>query len=166
MEMGRAFKSCNIDHDGEVEWSLNYEILVYYLRVYSSNLIYRVMNKLLAIVALLLIASGSYSQVIGKVDRKTKEFSIAADQKVNFTVFGYQYANVTTQKVICFASDENVMRANSNLKLGSFFDTDRLPAGTRIMWLGMAGPFGKMSFITGGGKPVTFYIPKANFVVK
>jgi len=41
-----------------------------------------------------------------------------------------------------------------------------LPAGARIMYLGMAGSFGKMSFITGGGKTIVFYLPKANYVLK
>ena len=124
------------------------------------------MNKMLVFGSLLLLSSGCFAQVVGRVDKKTKEFSIASGQKVDYMVFGFQFANATTQKLICFASNENVQRANIALPLGSYFDTEGLPAGARIMYLGMAGSFGKMSFITGGGKPIIFYLPKANYVLK
>jgi hypothetical protein len=124
------------------------------------------MNKMLVFGLLLLISSGCFAQVVGKVDKKTKEFSIAAGQKVDYTIFGFQFANATTQKLICFASDQNVVRANNPLPLGSYFDTDRLPSGARIMYLGTAGTFGRMSFITPGGKTIVFYLPKANYVIK
>jgi hypothetical protein len=125
------------------------------------------MNKiLLAFGLLLLISSGCFAQVVGRVDKKTKEFSIASGQKADYMVFGFQFANATTQKLICFASNENVERANGNLQLGSYFDTERLPPGAKIMYLGMVGTFGKMSFIAGGGKATVFYLPKANYVIK
>jgi hypothetical protein len=103
---------------------------------------------------------------VGSVDRKTKEFSIASGQKVDYIVFGFRFANATTQKLICFASNDNVERANSNLPLGSYFDTGGLPPGAKITYLGMAGTFGKMSFIAGGGKATVFYLPKANYVIR
>src|ERR1700730_8319296 len=84
------------------------------------------MHKMLVVVFLLLISSGCFAQIIGKVDRKTKEFSVAAGQKVTYMVFGYQIANATAPKMICFASSEDVTRANQNLPLGAYFDTDRL----------------------------------------
>jgi hypothetical protein len=124
------------------------------------------MNKMLAISVLLLVSSGCFAQVVGKVDKKTKEFSIAAGQKVNYMVFGYEVANATTSKMICFASNEDVVRANQNLPLGSYFDTDRLPVGDKITYLGMAGTFGKMSFKTGGGKTIVFYLPKTSYAIK
>jgi hypothetical protein len=124
------------------------------------------MNKMLAISLLLLVSASGFAQVVGKVDRMTKEFSIEAGQKTNFMVFGYQFANATTRKMICFASSEDVVRANQNLLLGAYFDTDRLPAGDRVTYLGMAGKFGKMSFITGGGKTIIFYLPKSSYVFK
>lgn len=124
------------------------------------------MNKMLAIGLLLLISSGCFSQVVGSIDKKTKEFSIASGQKVGYMLFGFQFANATTQKLICFASDVNVERANSALPLGSYFDTERLPPGARIMYLGMAGAFGKMSFITGAGKATVFYLPKTSYVIR
>ena len=123
------------------------------------------MNKMLAFALLLLISSGCFAQVIGRVDKKTKEFSIVSGQKVDFTVFGFQFANVTTQKLICFSSDQNVERANNTLPLGSYFDTGRLPPGAKIMYMGMVGAFGKMSFITAGGKATVFYLPKANYAI-
>ena len=124
------------------------------------------MNKMLVFGFLLLISSGCFAQVVGKVDKKTKEFSIASGQKADYTVFGFQFANATTQKLICFASNDNVARANSALPLGAYFDTDRLPPGSKIVYLGMAGPFGKMKFIAGGGKVTVFYLPKASYVIK
>jgi len=130
------------------------------------HLIYRVMSKLLAFVGLLLVFSGSFAQVIGRVDKKTKEFSIAAGQKVNYMIFGYRFANATTEKYICFASNEDVERANGNLPLGSYYDTDRLPTGSKIVYLGAVGTYGKMSFNTGGGKKIIFYLPKSSFVIK
>ncbi len=57
-------------------------------------------------------------------------------------------------------------RANQTLPLGSYFDTDRLPVGAKIKYLGMAGAFGKMSFMTGGGKTILFYLPKTSYVIK
>jgi hypothetical protein len=144
--------------------------LVYYLQVNCSILNYRDMKKMLAFGLLfgllLLISSGCSAQVVGRVDKKTKEFSIASDLKVDYMVFGFQIANATTQKLICFASNDNVVRANSALPLGSYFDTDRLPPGAKIMYLGMAGSFGKMSFIAGGGKTTVFYLPKASYMIK
>jgi hypothetical protein len=124
------------------------------------------MKKMLAFGLLLLISSCCFAQVVGRVDKKTKEFSIASGQKVDYLVFGFQFANATTQKLICFASDQNVERSNNTLPLGSYFDTERLPPGAKIMYLGMAGAFGRMSFITGGGKVIVFYLPKANYVIK
>lgn len=124
------------------------------------------MNKTLAVALLMLISSGCFAQVIAKVDRKTKEFSIAAGQKANYMVFGYQYANPSAPKVLCFASSEDVVRANQSLLLGSYFDTDRMPAGDQITYLGMAGAFGKMRFTTGAGRVVIFYIPKTSYVIK
>jgi hypothetical protein len=124
------------------------------------------MYKILAIASFLLISSGCFAQIIGKVDKKTKEFSIAAGQKGTYMVFGYQFANATTPKMICFASSEDVTRANQNLLLGSYFDTDRLPPGDRITYLGIAGTFGKMSFTTGTGKTVIFYLPRSSYAIK
>lgn len=124
------------------------------------------MNKVVAMASVLLISSGCFAQVVAKVDKKSKEYSIAPGQKVDYTVFGYQYANPAAPKLICFASNEDVERANQNLPLGSYFDTDRLPAGAQITYLGIAGKFGKMRFLTGGGKAVIFYVLKTSYVIK
>jgi hypothetical protein len=106
------------------------------------------------------------AQVAGKVDRATKEFSIIPNQKVEFMIFGYQYANATTEKLICFASNDNVVRANSNCKLGSYFDTQAMSPGDKVLYLGVAGKFAKMNFVSAGKGNRVFYIPRNCFVIK
>jgi hypothetical protein len=124
------------------------------------------MNKNLAIIALLLISSQCFSQVVGRVDRKTKEFTIAANQKLDYMVFGYQFANASTQKLICFASNQDVVRANGSDKLGAYFDTYRMPPGDKVIYMGVAGTFGKMSYISGSGQKTIFYLPKTSYAIK
>jgi hypothetical protein len=139
--------------------------LVYYLQEILFHPKLLCMNKMLAIILLLTVSSGCFAQIVGKVDKKTKEFSIDPGQKVNYMVFGYRFANVTTEKYICFASNQDVERANINLPLGSYFDTNGLPSGAKILYMGIAGKFAKMSFHTGGGKTIIFYLPRSSFVI-
>ena len=125
------------------------------------------MNKILSFILFLLVTSNAIGQVIGRVNKKTKEFTVAADQKINYTVYGYQYANNTTKKLICFSSSENVIRMEAgNCLLGAYFDTDRMKVGDKIRYLGVAGSFGRMSFITGTGNSMIFYLPKSSFAIK
>jgi len=124
------------------------------------------MNKTLAFIVLLLISSECFSQVVGRVDRKTKEFTIDANQKADFVVYGYQFANAATQKLICFASNQDVVRANSTDKLGAYFDTYKMPPGDKIVFLGVAGTFGKMSYISGSGVKTVFYLPKTSYAIR
>jgi hypothetical protein len=125
------------------------------------------MNKILTIALLVLVTSGALAQVVGRVDKKTKEFTVAADQKVEYRVYGYQFANTSTRKMICFSSNTNDVRANfAQCPLGAYFDTDKLHPGDKILYLGPVGPFAKMSFNTGGGTKTLFYLPKTCFVIK
>jgi len=125
------------------------------------------MNRILSFILFLLVASSAIGQVIGRVDKKTKEFSVAADQKIDYRVFGYQYANNTTQKMICFSSHVTDVRDNYNrCPLGSYFDTDKMRIGDKIYFLGGIGVFGKMNFIAGNGKKTIFYLPKSSFAIK
>lgn len=123
------------------------------------------MYKLFSVILLLLLSAGSFAQKVGQVDRKTKEFTIAANQKADYTIYGYQFANASTAKMICFASNQDVVRANANDKLGAYFDTFRLPPGSKILYMGAAGTFAKMSYVAGDGKKTLFYIPKTSFVL-
>jgi hypothetical protein len=124
------------------------------------------MYKIPSIILLLLISSVSFAQVIGKADKKTKEFTIAANQKIDYTVYGYQFANATTPKFICFSTSQDVVRANSSDKLGAYFDTYRMPPGDKIVFMGLAGAFIKLNYISGGGVKTTFYLPKTNFTIR
>lgn len=125
------------------------------------------MNKIFTFIVLLLVTSSAIGQVIGTVDKKTKEFYIASDQKMSYTVYGYQFANITTRPMICFSSNVDVVHANSSkCSLGSYFDTGNLNAGDHIFFLGPIGTFGKMNFVSGGGKKTIFYLPKTSYRIK
>jgi hypothetical protein len=125
------------------------------------------MAKILSFFLLLAVSFSAVGQTIGRVNKKTKEFTIAADQKAQYTVYGYQYPNATTKKVICFSSSENMVREESGkCMLGAYFDTDKLKVGDKIRYMGVAGSFGKMSYLTGSGKSMLFYLPKSSFLIK
>jgi len=125
------------------------------------------MVKILSLILLLGIASFSFGQAIGKVDKKTKEFTVAANQKIDYQVFGYQIANNTSRKMICFSSHEGDVRDNySKCPLGSYFDTDKMNYGDKILYLGPIGPFAKMNYVATDGKKTLFYLPKNCFVIK
>ena len=127
----------------------------------------RKMNKIRLFILFLLVASIAQGQVIGHVDRKTKEFYTDANLKTAYRVFGYQYANNTTRKMICFSSHVTDVQDNYNrCPLGSYFDTGKMKVGDKITYLGGSGRFGKMSFITGSGKKTIFYLPKSSFTIK
>lgn len=125
------------------------------------------MNKLFSFILFLLIASCASGQVIGRVDKKTKEFTVAPNQKMDYTVTGYEFPNTSTRKMISFSSNEDVIRDNSaKYPLGSYFDTDKMKPGDRIVYLGPAGSFAKMNFISASGKKIVFYLPKSSFAIK
>jgi hypothetical protein len=123
------------------------------------------MNKILSLILFLLVASSAIGQVMGRVDKKTKEFSVPSDLTIEYTIFGYEFANNTTRKMICFSSNVNSVRGGT-CPLGSYFDTDKMKPGDKIFYLGPAGPFAKMSFVSGSGKKTLFYLPKSSFTIK
>lgn len=125
------------------------------------------MNKILSLLLFLLSSSFAIGQNTGHVDKKTKEFFITSTPKAEYKIFGYQFPNITTKKMICFSTFSYDVRDNLNkCPLGSYFDTSFMKEGDRIIYLGMVGSFGKMNFITGSGKKTLVYIPKANFIIK
>jgi hypothetical protein len=125
------------------------------------------MYKILSIMLLLLVTSAAIGQVIGRVDKRTKQFTVAPDQKMEYRVFGYQYPSVSTKKMICFSSNANDVGDNySKCPLGSYYDTNRMNATDNIYYVGVAGSFGKMSYVAGNGKKTIFYLPKSSFVIK
>jgi hypothetical protein len=132
------------------------------------NLNILIMNKALTLSLLLFISSGVTAQVIGKVDKKTKEFSIAPDQKVSYSIIGYQLPSTATKHMICFSSNENMVREESGkCLLGSYFDTERIKVGDKIIFLGNYGKvFYKMSYVSGAGSKMVFYIPRTGIVLK
>jgi len=124
------------------------------------------MNKILSILMLTLVSLTVLGQK-GQVDKKSKEFFVVTNRKAEYRIFGYQYPNITTKKMICFSSYGYDVADNLNkCPLGSYFDSGGMKEGDRIVYLGPVGSFGKMNFITGSGKKTLIYIPKANFVIK
>jgi hypothetical protein len=134
----------------------------------SMNLNILIMNKALTLSLLLFISSGAIAQVIGKVDKKTKEFSIAPDQKVSYSIIGYQLPSTATKHMICFSSNENMVREESGkCLLGSYFDTEKIKVGDKIIFLGNYGKvFYKMSYVSRAGAKMVFYIPTTGIVLK
>jgi hypothetical protein len=125
------------------------------------------MNKILSFIVFLLVTIHATGQVIGTVNKKTREFSVASDLKMDFRIFGYQYPNNTTRKMICFSSHVADVRDNySECPLGSYFDTDKMKVGDKIFYLGGVGSFGKMNFISQNGQKTIFYLPKSGFAIK
>jgi hypothetical protein len=126
------------------------------------------MNKALTLSLLLLISSCTFAQVIGKVDKKTKEFYISADQKSNYSIIGYQLPNTSTKHLICFSSNENMVREEAGkCVLGAYFDTDKLKVGDKIVFLGNYGKvYYKMSYVSGAGNKMVFYLPRTGIVMK
>ena len=125
------------------------------------------MTKIIFSIAFMLVTFNSIGQVIGTVDKRTKEFTVPANQKIDYQYFGYQLAVNTSRKMICFSSHEGDVRSNySQCPLGSFFDTDKIPNGDKILYLGVVGPFAKMNYVGYDGKKTIFFIPKTCFTMK
>ena len=127
----------------------------------------KLMNKLLSFFLFLIVSSNVIGQTAGRVDKKTKEFFIASNPKAEFRIYGYQYPNISTQKMICFSTYTYDVSDNlCKCKLGSYFNTGFLKEGDRIVYLGAVGSFGKMNYITGSGQKTLFYLPKSSYVIK
>jgi hypothetical protein len=125
------------------------------------------MNKVLSPILFLLVSTMAIGQSTGRVDKKTKEFFIVTNPKAEYRIFGYQFPNITTKKMICFSTYSYDVRDNLNkCPLGSYFDTSFMREGDKIVYLGIVGTFAKMNYISGSGKKTQFYIPKASFVIK
>jgi len=125
------------------------------------------MKIALSICLSFLISLSSLAQPIGHVDKKTKEFYIHPDLKIDYQVFGYQVANNTSQKMICFSSHMGDVKDNYNrCPLGSYLDTGKMKPGDKILYLSNVGNFGKMVFVSGSGKRTIFYLPKSSFALK
>lgn len=124
------------------------------------------MYKTLLFISLLLITANVPAQIVGRVDKRSKGFFIPADQQGKYLLFGYQYPNLTTKKMICFSNSADILRANYQCPLGAYFDTSQMGPGDAILFLGIAGPFGKMVYIAGSGKKTIFYLPKTGFTIK
>jgi len=125
------------------------------------------MKKALSLLFFLVSLSGAFAQANARVDKKTKEFFIPANPKAEYRIYGYQYPNISTQKVICFSSYSYDVSDNlCKCKLGSYFNTGFMKEGDRIVYIGADGPFAKMNFITGDGKKTIFFLQKSSFVIK
>jgi len=124
------------------------------------------MIKTLPLILFMFFATGAIGQVIGRVDKRTKEFYIHTDLAMPYRVFGYQLANAQSRKMICFSSRaQDVASNSSSCLLGAYFDTGKLNTGDKIVYLGRYGTFGKMKYISRKGKKTIFYLPKSSFRV-
>ena len=132
------------------------------------NLNILIMSKTLTLSLLLFISSGAIAQVIGKVDKKTKEFSIAPDQKAEYSLIGYQLPSTVAKHLICFSSSENMVREESGkCLLGAYFDTDRMKVGDKILFMGYYGKlFAKMTYVSGMGNKMVFYLSRTGLIIK
>ena len=113
------------------------------------------MNRILSLILFVFFSSAAISQTVSQgaamtvahVDKKTKEFFVTSNPKAEYKIFGYQYANVTTRKMICFSSYTYDVGDNLNkCPLGSYFDSGKMKEGDRITYVGKAGSFSKMMF--------------------
>jgi hypothetical protein len=127
------------------------------------------MIKTMLLLISLTFAGRGIGQTKAQVDKKSKEFTINSnsDPKAEYKIFGYQFANTSTQLMICFSSYTYDVTENVNkCPLGAYFDSGRMKEGDRIFFLGYIGSFGKMNFIAANGKKTIFYVPKTSFVIK
>ncbi len=109
----------------------------------------------------------SAGQNTAYVDKKSKEFILTPGPKSEFEIVGYEYANISTKRMICFSSNSNLVSDNmAKCPLGAYFETGRMKEGDRIFYLGKAGSFSKMNFVSGTGKKTIFYFPKGSFIIK
>lgn len=144
---------------------LAYALLLYRQASYFNNC-----SNMKNIIALFLCLSLFFyvaGQPPAHVDKKSKEFIITPNPKSDYTIIGYQFANTSTQTMICFSTNSDLVRANAvKCQLGSYFDTNHLKEGDMIYYLGPVGTFAKMNFVHGNGKKTIFYIAKSSFVIK
>ncbi len=130
-----------------------------------------IMNRIFFSFLFLIISSVAISQnatpAVAHVDKKTKEFFVTSNPKAEYKIFGYEYPNITTRKMVCFSSYTYDVGANiNNCPLGSYFDSGKMKEGDRITYVGKAGSFSKMIYISGSGKKTIFYFPKGSFTIK
>jgi len=125
------------------------------------------MNKVLFSILLILITSAVAAQAIGHVVKKTKEFYIPSDLKVEYRFFGYEMPNTSSQKMICFSSYRGDVNDNyTKCPLGSYYDTGRMHPGDKISLIKEVNGFGRMLYVSAKGKKSIFYIQKSNYQVK
>jgi hypothetical protein len=125
------------------------------------------MIKTLTLSFFLLASTIALGQTVAYVDKKSKEFILTPHPKAEFEIAGYQYPNISTKRMICFSSNSSLVSDNlAKCPLGAYFDSGRMKEGDRIFYLGKAGSFSKMNFISGAGKKTIFYFPKGSFVIK
>src|SRR5580704_6863706 len=100
------------------------------------------MRKAILLILCLSLGLLVHTQVVARIDKKTKEYFIPSDLKVEYRIFGYQAPTIDSKKMICFSSRIADVRANANsCPLGSYFDTGKLNINDRISFLGVLGSF-------------------------
>src|SRR4030095_10074 len=140
-----------VNHDQFISgagYKLAYALLdTYRLNPFTPQL-HPAMNSIFSIIFMMAVLTQATGQTVARVDKKTKEFYIPASPKTQYRIFGYEYPNTTTRKMICFSSYTGDVGANMyNCPLGSSFDTSLLKEGDKIVYLGVAGSYSKMNYI-------------------
>jgi len=125
------------------------------------------MDRFFITALLIILGSAASAQAIGRVDKKTKDFFIPPNFKDEYRVFGYEFPDNKTRKLICFSSYRADVNTNPNkCPLGSYYDTGRMKPGDNIRFIGEMRGFGKMLYVSAAGKKMIFYLPKGSYNYK
>ena len=105
------------------------------------------------------------AQTKAYINRTTKEFNLTADIKKDHKIFGYELPSANSKKLILFSVFTKDVDGNPNkCQLGSYYQTNGLKQGDKIMYISTKGVFVKLNYIAADNKVTTFYVMR-KFVV-
>lgn len=117
------------------------------------------MKKLMIAVALILglgFAQNAMAQNLPVINKAKKTFSVyMADDDDTPLIYGYETADVTSKKMICFSSFTVDVDGNPHkCALGAYYTTDAID----IEYVATVGSFVQLKMITTGKADAIFYI--------